>query len=98
MRIMSARARVFIGSSTEGLGLAGSIQEELAKVAGNVAMPIRWDQGVFQPGDIILERLIEVVNTFDFAIFVIRPDDIADVRGNRVLVARDNVLFEAGLF
>lgn len=86
--------RVFLGSSTEGLEVAKSIQEEL----GSAATIIRWDQGVFRPGDITLERLIEVVNDYDFAIFVISHDDIAEVRGERVLVARDNVLFEAGLF
>jgi Predicted nucleotide-binding protein containing TIR-like domain len=92
MRIMSAR--VFLSSSTEGLELAKSIQDELDRVA----TIIRWDQGVFRPGDFPLDRLVELVIDYDFAIFVISPDDIADVRGKRVLVARDNVLFEAGLF
>lgn len=87
-------ARVFLGSSTEGLKLARSIQQELRKVATVVC----WDQGVFQPGDFALDRLIKIVNEYDFAIFVISPDDIADLRGKRVIVARDNVLFEAGLF
>jgi hypothetical protein len=86
--------RAFLGSSTEGLKLARSIQQELDKVARIT----RWDQDVFTPGSFPLEQLIELVNVYDFAIFVISPDDIADVRGNRVLVARDNVIFEAGLF
>jgi Predicted nucleotide-binding protein containing TIR-like domain len=94
--------RVFIGSSTEGLELARSIQEELGLILQEKldkgATIILWNQGVFRPGQYALERLIELANDYDFAIFVISPDDIAEVRGNRVLVARDNVLFEAGLF
>ena len=74
--------------------MAKLIQRELDQVA----TIRRWDQDVFRPGDFPLERLIELVNDYDFAIFVIGPDDIAEIRGNRVLIARDNVLFEAGLF
>src|SRR5262249_33890146 len=35
---------------------------------------------------------------YDFAVFLITPDDIIEFRGSNYLVARDNVLFEAGLF
>jgi predicted nucleotide-binding protein len=59
---------------------------------------IRWDQDVFSPSDYPLSRLIEIVNCYDFGIFVYGPDDIAELGGKRVLIARDNVIFEAGLF
>ena len=39
-----------------------------------------------------------MVNEYDFALFLLSPDDIAEIRGRRVLIARDNVLFETGLF
>jgi hypothetical protein len=86
--------RVFVGSSREDVELAKIIQAEL----NDVATVRRWDQSTFDPGVFALERLIEMVNEYDFAIFVIGANDIADLRGKRVLVARDNVLFEAGLF
>jgi hypothetical protein len=86
--------QVFLGSSAESLPLAKSIQKGL----NEVATVRRWDQDVFRPGDYPLERLIELVNTYDFAIFLIAPNDLAEIRGQRVLIARDNVLFEAGLF
>jgi predicted nucleotide-binding protein len=36
--------------------------------------------------------------TYDFAIFVFTPDDQLQMRGETRPVARDNVLFELGLF
>jgi predicted nucleotide-binding protein len=88
------RPKVFVGSSREDLEVAEIVQAELDKV-GTVRI---WDQREFDPGVFPLERLKEMVNEYDFAIFVIGASDIADVRGKKVLLARDNVIFEAGLF
>lgn len=87
--------RVFIGSSSESLPLVGLIHRELDKLGMTI---VPWNQGVFRPGDYALERLIEIVNDYDFGIFVIGPDDIGLIRGKNVLIARDNVIFEAGIF
>lgn len=62
------------------------------------ADPTVWDQGVFRPmGQTLSDVTVETQST-DFAVFVFAPDDLADIRGERVNVVRDNVLFELGLF
>jgi hypothetical protein len=38
------------------------------------------------------------VQRMDFAVFVFAPDDVIELRGEKYLVARDNVLYELGLF
>jgi hypothetical protein len=86
--------RVFVGSSSESLYLAKKIQQQLHHCS-TVQL---WNQDVFRPGDFPLSKLIEIVTQYDFAIFLIAPDDIANIRGERILIARDNVVFEAGLF
>ncbi|MDT7543140.1 MAG: hypothetical protein QOE33_3044 [Acidobacteriota bacterium] len=86
--------KVFVGSSKESLQFAEYIQRQLQH-----GVTVRlWTQDVFRPGDYNLERLLEIVGQYDFAVFLVVPDDIAEIRGKRVLIARDNVLFEAGLF
>lgn len=62
------------------------------------ADPTVWDQGVFRPMRQTLADLVEESRTTDFAIFVFAPDDLAAIRGERVSVVRDNVLFELEVF
>lgn len=87
-------SKVFIGSSSESLEFAEYIQRQL----DDVSIAQIWNQDVFRPGDYTLERLLKIVREYDFSVFLIMPDDIAKIRGAHVLIARDNVLFEAGLF
>lgn len=90
-----SRARVLIGSSAEGLPLANKIQELLSYDVSAIV----WNQGtVFGLGDSTLEALERAVREYDFAIFVFTPDDELHTRGETRPVARDNVLFELGLF
>lgn len=89
------RPRAFIGSSTEGLTVANKIQELLAHDLSVVV----WNQGtVFGLGDATLEALEAAVLEYQFGIFVFTPDDKLQTRGETKPVARDNVLFELGLF
>jgi predicted nucleotide-binding protein len=91
----SRTPRVFVGSSSEGLPLANKIQELLA----NDHSVVVWNQGtVFGLGSATLEALEEAVAEYDAAIFVFTPDDELVMRGEVKPVARDNVLFELGLF
>jgi hypothetical protein len=89
------RPRAFIGSSTEGLTIANKIQELLSHdLSADV-----WNQGtVFGLGDATLEALEVAVLQYQFGIFVFTPDDHLHTRGEAKPVARDNVLFELGLF
>src|SRR4051812_22210896 len=88
------QARIFIGSSVEGLPVARFVQDELT----HDCEPIIWNQNVFQPNSNTLWTLIEVARTYDFAVFVFTPDDKTWVRGTERMSARDNVVFEFGLF
>lgn len=91
----SKKPRVFIGSSSEGLKIARKVQELLAPDVTAVV----WDQGtVFGLGAATLEALEKAVFDYDFAIFVFTPDDELHTRGVARPVARDNVVFELGLF
>jgi predicted nucleotide-binding protein len=87
--------RMFIGSSTEGLSVANHIQA-LLQHDGEVEV---WNQGtVFGLGTATLEALEAAVLTYDFGIFVFTPVDELHTRGLVKQVARDNVVFELGLF
>lgn len=81
--------KVFLGCSTEPKDIARFVQSDLQ----DVAQVKLWYHGVFEAGDYVLERLLTIVREYDFGIFLITPDDIAEVKGKRYLIARDNVLF-----
>ena len=86
--------RLFVGSSTEGLGVAYAIQENL-EFDAEVTV---WAQGIFRPSHATLHDLMLAIGQFDFAAFAFTPDDIAAVRGHEAPRVRDNVIFELGLF
>jgi predicted nucleotide-binding protein len=88
------KPRLFIGSSREGSEVAHSIQANLDRDAECSV----WDQGVFGLNDGALQRLLELVETSDFGVFVCSADDSATIRGAYNPVVRDNVLFELGMF
>jgi predicted nucleotide-binding protein len=87
--------RAFIGSSSEGLKIANNIQA-LLEYDLNCEV---WNQGtVFGLGVSTLEALEQAVLTYDFGIFIFTPDDQLQSRGEFKPIARDNVVFELGLF
>lgn len=89
------RPRVFIGSSSEGLRVANAIQSLLHQ---ELIVEV-WNQGtIFGLGNATLEDLEAAVLTYGFGVFVFTPDDQLESRGTVRTVARDNVLFEFGLF
>ncbi len=57
-----------------------------------------WKQGVFEPSRSVLEDLLARLTTYQVALFVFTPDDTLTLRGSNRHVARDNVVFEMGLF
>jgi Predicted nucleotide-binding protein containing TIR-like domain len=87
------KPKVFIGSSREALEFANAIHTALK---GEAECTV-WDVS-FRMGEITLSTLMRTVRSMDFGIFVFAPDDAAEIRGERYLVARDNVLYELGLF
>lgn len=76
------------------MDVAYALQKQLEYEAD----PTVWDQGVFRPMAQTLADLAAEARTTDFAAFIFAPDDIAEVRGERRNIVRDNVLFELGLF
>lgn len=90
----SSRCQVFIGSSSEGKGVARALQAELLPDCEVVI----WDQGVFGPSSYTLDALIETAHRSDFAVLVATPDDTRESRGQTAVVPRDNVILEFGLF
>ncbi|MBB3586440.1 nucleotide-binding protein [Sphingomonas sp. BK481] len=88
------KPRVFIGSSAERVDLAYDVQEGLNyDVEATV-----WTQGVFQPSRSTMADLVDQLDVNDFAIFIMAPDDLTDMRKGIVSTVRDNVIFELGLF
>lgn len=89
------RPRIFIGSSSEGLNIANKLQELLSSEFSVIV----WNQGtVFGLGSTTLEALEAAVLEYHFAVFVFTSDDELQTRGEVKPVARDNVLFELGMF
>ncbi len=88
------RPKIFIGSSTEGLKVAQSIQVLL----DNSCEVTIWSQGVFGLSQGTLESLVLALDKYDFAILALTPDDMTTSKEQTTQSPRDNVLFELGLF
>jgi len=86
---------VFIGSSSENLDVAVSIQTSLQRRGIETRL---WSEGVFQCTRSTIEDLINAASNTDFAVLVLTPDDLLTSRGKQRPAPRDNVVFELGLF
>ena len=87
-----SKPRVFVGSSIEGLAAARAVQKNLERDA-TVTI---WNQGHFSAGAPTLESLLSVLDSTDFAVLLVTPDNAGGSR--EAARARDNVVFETGLF
>jgi len=88
------KPRVFVGSSTEGLEVAGLVKSYLSPDYDCVV----WNEDVFKANDSFLETLLKAASLFDFGIMVFSSDDETIVRHKIFDTPRDNVMFEFGLF
>jgi predicted nucleotide-binding protein len=66
------KPRVFIGCSSQGLEIAEAVQRNLNR-DHDVTV---WNQGLFGLGKSVLDGLVEIVGTMDYAVFVLRGDDV----------------------
>jgi predicted nucleotide-binding protein len=92
-RVRRKRPKVFIGSSNEGRSVAEAVKAGLE----DVAKTSLWT-GVFQVGGMTLTSLLDQARKVDFGVVVATADDDIEERGVQRKAARDNILFESGLF
>ena len=82
-------------SSTEALDIAREIQSNFAQDSFSVVI---WADGVFKASSYAIESLERAVDASDFAIVIVQPDDLTNIRGEAKAVPRDNIIFELGFF
>lgn len=88
------RPRIFIGSSSEGLSVAEFIKDYF-KYDYECFL---WTDDIFKYNDNFLETLMKEASLFDFGFMVFTQDDYINSREVSTRTARDNVIFEYGLF
>jgi len=93
------KKKLFIGSSSEELGLAqvakSILENDFDVTIWNEKV---WDTAVFKINQNFLSDLLKASLQFDFGILLGTNDDKVIFRGKEVMQPRDNVLFELGLF
>lgn len=90
---MDFKPNVFIGSSKEGLPIAKKIKSSLKDIVDCELWP-----DVFNFGKSNFDNLVDQIAFYDYAILVATGDDTITSRGKAKKGARDNVIFEFGLF
>lgn len=88
------RPPLFIGSSREAVHIARALHANLE----DCSQPSVWEHGIFPLTKTTLPALLEALDRFDFAALILSDDDTTEIRGEKVSTARDNVIFECGLF
>ena len=93
------KKRLFIGGSSEELATAklvkGLLENDFDVTIWNDTI---WEKEVFKINNNFLNDLLKAPLKFDFGILIGTTDDETIKRGKGVLSARDNILFELGLF
>jgi Predicted nucleotide-binding protein containing TIR-like domain len=88
--------KLFIGSSGSSVAVADLIANRLERMSS--AKVRVWNEGVFTLNQGVLDRLLEIVKEYDFAVMIWGPDDVIESKGEFSASPRDNVIFECGLF
>lgn len=94
IQMKSSKPSVFIASSVEGLRIADAINANLEHDAHCTI----WRAGTFKLSSQTVDDLVKKSSAIDFAVFAFTPDDVAAIRKQEEAIARDNVVFEMGLF
>lgn len=87
------RPRIFIGSSKEGLDVAKEVCNQLNDIADCQI----WTNA-FKFGNSTFDELLSMLSLFDYGLLIATADDMTNYRKAQVITARDNVIFEFGLF
>ena len=91
-----AKSKIFIASSGAALELARQLRAQLDPKTCEGKL---WTEVSQQAaGQSILTMLKEAAREFDFAVIILTNDDVMVGNAGEVPKARDNCVFEAGLF
>ncbi|UYZ59751.1 CBASS system CD-NTase-associated NAD(+) hydrolase Cap12 [Hymenobacter latericus] len=97
--MQQVKKRIFIGSSSEELTLAGIAKTVLEKDFDvTIWNDNVWDTSVFKINQNFLSDLLKASLQYDFGVLLGTTDDKVIYRDKELLQPRDNVLFELGLF
>jgi hypothetical protein len=93
-----AKAKIFIASSGRALVLAEELRNELS--TDYCEATIWSDESKDEAGNTIIEMLEQASKAYNFAVIILTRDDMVfkDGGDSEQLKARDNCVFEAGLF
>jgi predicted nucleotide-binding protein len=95
------QAKVFLAYASEDSDLALALEAAVNKYAtrkrGGKISVTNWEVEA-KPSMSILQSLVSTMREQNFGIFIYTPVDQATVRGSEQAKARDNVVFETGLF
>jgi hypothetical protein len=91
---------IFVGSSTEArkCDAPDAIIQTLANTLADGYVVVPWWETKWANLSTPLDTLIEDMAKYDYAVFLASPDDLTTIRGRNYYQARDNVIFEFGLF
>jgi hypothetical protein len=90
------KSKIFIASSGRTLTLAETLQ---IKLNDSYCEATVWtEQSRSMPGKSIMEMLENATREYDFAVIILAQDDVMTKASGEKLKARDNCVFEAGLF
>lgn len=93
-RSATPRPRLFVGASTGGRPTAELFAAGLAELA-DVTL---WTQGVFTPPLPDAGGVVDATRRFDFAAFVMSPEEISPKSGGHRGAARDGIALQLGVF
>jgi hypothetical protein len=88
-----SKPTIFIGSSSKSADVADAVFRYLNEFAN----PRHW-KDMFPPGETTIDSLLLQASKCDFAVLIMTADDELTSNGINYAAARDNVLFELGLF
>jgi len=90
---MEMKPRIFIGSSREGFPVA----KKISKILADIGQCTLWTD-LFILNKSNYENLASQIALYDYALLIATGDDVTISRKKQAISARDNILFEFGLF
>jgi CRP/FNR family transcriptional regulator, cyclic AMP receptor protein len=93
-RAVNRKPKIFVISASESEKIATEIEQALKEEKLQTTV---WWADVFHGSEYVLPRLVETLNSCDFAVAIGDPVDKTRSRGKSYLSVRDNVLLEYGM-